>query len=491
MTQIHRRMFLGGAALSGSAALAAASSSFPALHRARRPSDEIRVAVVGIRSRGQHHIRSFHGLPDARVVAVCDVDESLLLKERAKFAERGESLDTYADLRVLLARDDIDAISLATPNHLHALHTIWACQAGKDVYCEKPISHNVFEGRQAVIAAAKYGRVVATGTQARSSTAIQQGIEWMHAGNLGPLTYAWGTCYKPRKSIGKVPNAQEIPGNMAWDLWCGPRGVMPLMRQQLHYDWHWQFATGCGDLGNQGIHQMDICRWGLGRKTLAPRVLSVGGRFGYDDDGDTPNTQFLYFDYEPAPLIFEVRGLPANKEAQTKNWGGGMDRRNGMGIGVSIHAEGGYLAVSNSYASARAYDDKGQLLKEWKGGDDHFAGFIAAVKAQDSTLLASDILEGHLSSALCHMGNDSHRLGWPTHPDSIADAVSGEPHLNTSWERMQAHLVANAVDLKRTPAQLGRWLVLDQETELYVGDSEANVLRRGSYAEGFEVTDEV
>lgn len=480
---------LGRRDLGRLAAAGAAAISLPSF-QSRRPSDEIRVACVGIRSRGNAHIGGFSGLSGVKVVALCDVDESVLNTRLREAAEKGRPAKGYTDLRKLLEDDSIDVVSLATPNHLHALHTIWACQAGKHVYVEKPISHNIWEGRQAVRAARKYGRIVQAGTQSRSSKGIADGVAWIQAGNLGAITHAWGTCFKPRKSIGKVDGPQIVPPTVHWDLYCGPRGVSPLTRRQLHYDWHWQMATGNGDLGNQGIHQMDHCRWGLGENGLAPRVFSVGGRFGYDDDGDSPNTQFICLDYEAAPLIFEVRGLPKDKAARSKNWGGSMDRRMGSSIGATIHAEGGYLHIPN-YSSSRAYDKEGNLVQKWSGASNHFGNFIDAVRAGDPGKLNGGIEQGHFSSALCHMGLDSHRLGAAAGRDEIRAAIAGHGLGSSAFDRFCAHLDANEVDPAAHPATLGRILNLDPSSEKYIDDDEACDLARGSYVPGFEVPGDV
>src|SRR5205807_7292226 len=224
--------------------------------------------------------------------------------------EKGTPVQTYTDVRKLLENKDIDVISTATPNHWHSLITIWSCQAGKDVYVEKPVSHNVFEGRQCVEAARKYNRIVQAGSQGRSNGAQREAFAWIKEGHLGKIKIARGLCYKRRPSIGKVDGPQPIPSQIDYDLWCGPALKLPLTRKKLHYDWHWVWNTGCGDLGNQGIHEMDVARWFLGAMELSPRVFSVGGRLGYVDDGETPNTMVIYHDYPTAPLIFEVRGLP-------------------------------------------------------------------------------------------------------------------------------------------------------------------------------------
>src|SRR5437667_6487800 len=312
MKTMNRRSFLK------STALTAAAVSRPASSWARLPgaNDEIRVAVVGFGGRGKDHISELRGLAkkNVRIVALCDVDKTILDAAVAQFSKRNEKVEGFTDIRKLLELQDLDAVSIATPNHWHSLATILAVQAGKDVYVEKPVCHNVWEGSKMVEAARKHKRIVQAGTQSRSSQAIKEAIEWVRAGNLGKIVIARGLCYKPRTSIGKVDGPQPIPPGVDYDLWCGPAEKLPLMRKRLHYDWHWVWNTGNGDLGNQGIHQMDICRWFLGEMELAPYVISTGGRLGYVDDGETANTQIIYQGYEKAPLIFEVRGLPESKD---------------------------------------------------------------------------------------------------------------------------------------------------------------------------------
>ncbi|MBN1853363.1 MAG: Gfo/Idh/MocA family oxidoreductase, partial [Pirellulales bacterium] len=312
---VSRRMFLKASAAT------AAAGVFTGTLRAQDPvssaNDRITVAVIGLKGRGQSHIQEFA----PNLVALCDCDESVLAECAAEFKKKfGRKVDTYVDYRELIQRDDIDAVSIATPNHTHALIGIAAIQAGKHVYCEKPVSHNVWEGRQFANAAKKYNRIVQCGTQSRSSDGIRAAVEWVQNGGLGAIRYALGTCYKPRQSISKLDKPLEIPKTIHYDLWCGSAEERELYRPKLHYDWHWDFNTGCGDMGNQGIHQMDIARWFLGHELLSPRVISIGGRLGYEDAGDTPNTQVVLHDYPGAPILFETRGLPKSKAAQ-KNWG--------------------------------------------------------------------------------------------------------------------------------------------------------------------------
>ena len=462
--------------------------------RRRRPDlgDELRVAVVGIKSRGAGHIGGLHRLEGVRVVGLCDVDRKILEREAKKFEERDEKVDTEVDFRRFLDRDDIDALSFATPNHWHALQAIWSCQAGKDVYLEKPVSHNVWEGGQIVKAARAHGRVVQTGTQSRSSQGIAEAIDWLQAGNLGRIRLARGLCYKPRQSIGKVQGPQEVPAHVDYDLWCGPATRGPLLRRNLHYDWHWVFDTGNGDVGNQGIHQMDLARWAIGQDALPRRTVSVGGRFGYDDDGNTPNTQIVVHDYgdEAPKLVFEVRGLPRDAASREGGWGGGdMDSYQGARIGVIVDCEKGWLRIPN-YSSAQAFDHEGNEVQTWEGARDHFANFVDAVRSRRSEDLTADIREGHLSSAMCHMGNVSHQMGQPASLKEAEEAVSGQPEAAEALGRMGRHLEANGVDLGQTPLTLGPALELDPETERFADDA-AQVLAARAYREPYVVPQEV
>ncbi len=493
---MNRRKFLTTTSMAAGAFAAACSTSaaptarFSPKSRIIGANDDIRVAVIGFNSRGRDHIEGFKKLKGVRLVALCDVDSRVLEKGRAELAKEGIQVETFTDVRKLLERGDIDVISTATPNHWHALIAIWGCQAGKDVYVEKPVSHNVWEGRQIVKAARKYGRIVQTGTQSRSNPGLREAIDWLHAGNLGTVKVARGLCYKPRQSIGKVSTPTALPSEIDYNLWCGPSPLQPLMREKLHYDWHWQFVTGNGDVGNQGIHQMDIARWVLRETTLSPVVLSVGGRFGYEDDGNTPNSQFVYHGYDRAPLIFEVRGLPKAREFQDGRWGKNMPDYHGAQIGVVVDCEGGKMVIP-SYDSAKAFDRDGKEIKSWKRSADHYANFIAAVRSRRSAELNAEILEGHLSSALCHTGNISHRLGHLLAPEAIRERLQGRPAAAETFARLSEHLTANGVDLAKTPAAFGEVLQMDIQTEKFKSNARANQMLTREYRNGFEVPEQV
>ena len=479
MANVNRRSFIR------STALTAAAASLPARSWARilGANDDIRAAVVGFNGRGRDHLRGLSGLPGVRITALCDVDSRILEAEVKRFKDKNQPVEGFTDMRKLLERKDVDVVTFATPNHWHSLGAIWAIQAGKDVYLEKPVSHNVSEGRRVVEFARKHNRIVQVGTQSRSSlTGIKEAVAWVRAGNLGKILVSRGLCYKRRDSIDKVDGPQPIPSEIDYELWCGPALKLPLTRKRLHYDWHWVWNTGNGDLGNQGIHEMDVARWFLGVNELAPRVFSVGGRVGYIDDGETPNTQVIFQDYPTAPLIFEVRGLPSKTGARE------MDSYKGAGVGNVVECEGGYVTVPN-YASAVAFDNNGQQIKDFKGSESHYANFIKAVRSRKHTDLNADILEGHLSSALCHTGNISYLLGSQKSPDEIREAIKGNKDTAEAFGRMGEHLAANGVDVAKDKLTLGLMLKMGPKTERFIGNAKANELLTRPYRPGFVVPD--
>lgn len=476
MTSISRRTLLKGTLFTGAAALLPGS-------RVLGANEDIRVAVIGFNGRGMSHISDLLSAKGARLVALCDVDPAVLARGVETAKKKGVSVKTYSDVRKLLEDKEIDAITTATPNHWHSLIGVWACQAGKDAYVEKPISHNVWEGRRLVEAARHYQRVVQGGTQSRSSGKIRNAVKWVQAGNLGKIRVVTGYCYKPRQSIGKVGHG-EIPAGLDYNLWTGPAPMKPLARKNLHYDWHWVYDTGNGDMGNQGIHQMDIARWFLGVDELSPRVMSVGGRLGYEDDGETPNTQVVYHDYDKAPLIFETRGLPKSRDMQDpKLWNKSMDP---PGIAVVVECEGGKVLVGDQVA---AFDKSGNKIQDFsnEGGAEHMQNFIDAVRERKPEMLNAECLETHLSSALCHTGLVSHRLGKTMPAGEIRERLQENKLALERFELMKEHLARNGVDLTSTEATLGPWLTCDPKKERFVDNAAANALARGTYREEFSV----
>ncbi|HEY3392321.1 MAG TPA: Gfo/Idh/MocA family oxidoreductase [Lacipirellulaceae bacterium] len=482
---ISRRRFLG---TSAAATAAVWSASWSKTLFAQDTAD-IRIAVIGFNGQGRGHIEASH----RNIVALCDVDERVLDRTAKEMADKyGRKVEKFTDFRRLLERKDINAVSVATPNHIHAWVTVLAAQAGKDVYVEKPASHNIWEGRQMVAAARQNNRVIQCGTQSRSSPSLKEAVEWVQGGGLGKILYAVGTCYKPRQSIGRVERPLEIPKQIHYDLWCGPAEKRDLYRPKLHYDWHWDWNTGNGDMGNQGIHQMDIARWFLGEPALARGVISIGGRLGYDDAGNTPNTQVVYLDYEKAPLIFETRGLPRSKRDQ-EHWGDAMDRFRGSGVGVILQCEKGHVLVPN-YTSVEAFDRSSRRVKHWTTDHDamktHQDNWLAAIASRDPSRLNAEIHEAHLSSSLCHMGGISHQLGKPARMSEILGHVAANDLLSNAVDRMAGHLRANGVDIDSADGVVtfGPWLKLDPSTEKFVDNDAANELRsRSRQRDGYAV----
>jgi len=472
---ISRRQFVKTSALT----VGAASLPLSAWSHAAGANERIRVAVIGTRGRGRGLMGGFA----KHLVAICDCDQEILDARAASFdKQHGTTLAKYTDYRKLVESPDIDAVVIATPNHTHALIGIEAMQAGKDVYVEKPCSHNVWEGRQLVNAARKNDRICQIGTQSRSDNAIRQAVEYVQGGKLGKLQYVIGTCYKPRKSIGKLDQPLQIPSHVDYDLWCGPAPKVDLFRPQLHYDWHWDFNTGCGDMGNQGVHQMDVARWFVGEAGLPRRVMSVGGRLGYEDAADTPNTEVSFYDFETAPLIFETRGLPSSKEAQS-NWGRSMDAYRGLRIGVLAQCENGYAR------DGTVFDNDDQLVERFSGGGSHAANFLKAVRSRKLSDLNAEILEGHVSSSLCHLGQLSYQIGEKATAREIGDKIGAQPQLADSFDRMAEHLRANEIDIDSSTLTLGPWLEVDSESEQITNNPQANGLMTREYRAPFVVPD--
>jgi len=488
---LNRRRFLQNLSITASAAaLGRADLVLSAEEQpSRSANDKLGYAVVGVNGQGNGHLGVLTDRDDVEILYICDVDERVGRQRAEQVGQKqGRTPEYVQDFRRALEDDAVDCVSTATPNHWHALVTIWSLQAGKDVYVEKPVSHNVWEGRQMVNWARRLDRICQCGTQSRSSESLHEAVAYAQSGQLGAIQYAVGTCYKPRKSIGRLEQPLQIPENIDYDLWCGPAAKVDLYRPKLHYDWHWDFNTGNGDMGNQGIHQMDIARWFLGVDAVSPRVMSIGGRLGYEDAGNTPNTQVVYHDYPDAPLIFETRGLPK----RDLDWDQGMPEYRGSRIGVIVQCEQGYVLVPN-YLAATAFDNDGNELEAWSSPGDtlarHHANFIQAVRSRNHEDLNADILEGHLSSALCHTGAVSHRVGARAAGEEIAAKIRGDELCSDSYSRMADHLDANGIDVAGAVLTLGPWLDMDLETETFVDNEEANGLLTREYREGFVVPD--
>jgi predicted dehydrogenase len=473
MTRLTRRAFVQTAV--------AAGASWTARSWARVPgaNGDLRVAVVGLNGKGKDHVTAFRGIPGVRVVALCDVDRAVLEQNAEAARALGEQPKTFESYRDLLAQPDIDVVSIVTPNHQHTLQAIWALQAGKDVFLEKPVCHDLWEGRQLVLAANRYRQIIQAGMQNRSSPAIAGALAWQRAGHIGKVTAARALCFKRRESIGKTSGPQPVPSSVNYDLWLGPLPPGPLRRTRLHYDWHWQWDTGNGDIGNQGNHQLDVARRFLGQAGLPLRVSSAGGRLGYQDDGETPNTLIVRYDYPSAPLILELRGLPAKAGGAAAPAAEPMDEYRGLSVGNVIECEGGYIVVpARDYSSAQAFDTKGTLLKEWSGVHHHYDNFIAAVRSRKASELNAPIVEGQISSGLSHLANLSQRLGHTARAAEVAKALSGEPRMADAFARMSQHLTQNGIDVGQVALQLGLTLTLDGKSGAFTGEHAALATQR-------------
>lgn len=417
-----RRSFIKKTALGttgitlGASTLAMSAKSYNAISGA---NDRINMCVIGIRGRGFDHLKNWTSMSkkdNLMVKTICDVDENLFA-ERLDAAKKNQGVKpgTEVDMRRVYDDQEIDAVSIATPNHWHALATIWAVQAGKHVYAEKPCSHNIWEGRQMVEAAKKYKKIVQVGFQNRSISNVRKAMQALHNGVIGDVYLAKGLCYKPRGSFGKSPNSAP-PKGLHYDLWLGPAKWRPYNEKRGHYNWHWHWNTGNGDIGNQGPHQWDIARWGMNKDEHPVSVQSTGGYFKYTDcSQETPNTQTAVMKYRDGKILqFEVRGLDTFGEGNF-----------GVKIGNLFYGTEGWMEIKgskwNTYLGKKGEpgpnseapngDNKveGYLAAPGSGG--HFANFLAAVRSGQQSDLTCDIYEGFRSTCLPHLANISYRLG--------------------------------------------------------------------------------
>jgi predicted dehydrogenase len=419
---MNRRTFIQSSAIAMASGMTALGAN-----------DRINVAVVGLRGRGRDHITSYSKLPEARIAAVCDIDQAQI--ERAvQFTDKltgSKPQKTYQDIRKLLEDKDVDAISIATCNHWHALATIWACQAGKDVYVEKPASHEIWEGRKMVEAARKYNRMVQVGMQSRTTEHKIRAMQLLQEGAIGKVYMARGLCYKRRKSIGHQPNG-PIPAGVDYNTWLGPAPMRPFNPNRFHYNWHWFWDTGNGDIGNQGVHEMDIARWGLNKKTLPSIVTCEGGKFVYDDDQETPNTELAVFKYDDCELQFEVRGLLTGGEGAIDY----ADGNNGY-VGNMFYGSDGWMSVDLKGFQIYLGEDR-KVAKEMKHVEPeewtttpHVQNFLKAVRSRNPKDLTCDIEEGYFSAALCHMANISYRTGRKLHFDPKTERFVNDEEANS------------------------------------------------------------
>lgn len=420
---MHRRHFLMTSA-------AAVGSSVRSL---ASPNDTVRVALVGVRGQGKSHIKAYLPMKNVEIAAVVDIDQSIL-NERLGEIEKasGKRPAGFSDLRKVLDDKSIDAVSIATPNHSHTLQTIWSCQAGKHVYVEKPCSHNIFESRQIVAAARKYNRLVQHGTNSRSTVALREAVQKLNEGVIGDVYMARGLCFKWRDTIGRA-KPEPVPAGVDYDLWLGPAPKREFTKNRFHYNWHWFWDYGNGDFGNQGIHEVDICRWGLGVK-YPSKISAIGGHFMFDDDQETPNTLTATYEFHEGGrkrmMVFEVRHWMSNHEA-----GIGEKKGNPNTIGNLFYGSKGYMAIDgyNSYKTFLGKEQEpGPARTE---GGSNWANFIDALRSGRQSDLNAEIEEGALSSTLMHLANISYRVGRTLHFDAEALKVTGDEEANRLFTR--------------------------------------------------------
>ena len=498
MSRLTRRTFLKSAAATAGVGLFTIAGT-KASGRVLGANDTVRVCIAGINGRGRDHINQYTGMKGVQITHLVDPDSSLFEARGDSIKKRGGNTPKcFQDIRMALEDKDFDAVSIASCNHWHSLLTIWSCQAGKDVYVEKPCSHNVFEGRKCVEAARRHNRIVQHGTQSRSS---QKGESWaqqiaaIKTGKYGKLLISYGYASKPRGSIG-FKEIEQPPKELDFNLWLGPAAEQAFHKNLVHYNWHWFWDFGNGEIGNQGVHQMDIARWAITAATgmVGPKsVISMGGRFGYQDQGQTPNTQLTIFDFGGVKLFFEDRGLVDKKTQKVTNEfyleAGAI--KNGKFYPKGSDKGEELVAVplsANPIAEALAKDkkEKGDTV------DPNFANFIACVRSRRQDQLNADILEGHLSAALCHLGNISYRLGQEVPLNSPATALGDDKRAQEALEDMKQHLVGAAgIKLQSDKYRLGRLLQYDATAEKFVGDDEANKLLTRPYRQPFVVPESV
>jgi predicted dehydrogenase len=476
--------------------------SLPTWARAAGSNGEIRVAVIGFNGRGAGHIGSLLKIKGCRIVALCDVDSAVMNKQVANLKKQNLEVKQYTDYRKLVEDKDIDAVTIATPNHTHTLIALTALAAGKHVYVEKPVCHNITEGTallKAADVAAKRGQILQHGMQRRSDLGWAAAVDFARSGEIGKLVLSRGTNYKMRPSIGKVSGPQEAPSTVNYDLWSGPRPIAPVMREKFHYDWHWQWPYGSGDIGNQGPHQLDVARWVLGNPEKLPmRVMSFGNRWGYTDDGMTPNNQMALYDYGKGhvPILFDNRGLPAkNMEwGQNKKDGRmpvfyvtGQGKGGSTQIGNVFHCEGGYVAES------KAYDNEGNMIKkfeDFREGPEHMPNFIASIQAGKLVNPNLHVSNGFHAASLAHLANISYRVGKKAKPGEIKERLQGDKFAAATFENFVQNLSDDQIDIGVDQAVLGPWLTFNPDTFKFEGEfaEEANAITaQDTYRKGFEL----
>ncbi|QDV27932.1 Gfo/Idh/MocA family protein [Aureliella helgolandensis] len=473
--QLNRRTLLGAAAATG------ALWTFPSQSARAMANEEIRVGFISCGGRSGEHMRVFHNMPGVVVAALCDPDESQLAGKAKSFPKA----KTYADLRDLLEDDDIDAVVIATCNHWHCLAAIWAMEAGKDVYVEKPLSHSQWEGEQTINAARKYNRICQVGTQQRSDPMQAEIKKFLHEEKgLGKIQSCRVNRYGVRQPIGKRATPLAIGKGVNYDLWLGPAQDQPIYRDKLQYDWHWDFNTGSGEMGNWGVHVLDDARNNvfLDKVSLPSRIMGGGGRVAWGDAGNTPNVHFVYFDTGEIPTVIGLSNLTA----------GGQSKKSpghpGPGSGYIAYCEGG--RYEGQRGRGAAFDNNGKLIREFKGnsgGTLHQENFIACVRSRDASQLNTDIEMGHYSTGWCNLANIAYRVGDTYSADAAGELSQEVPEWGALIDEMQTHVGSHSVAMNEL--KLSPMLEFNPEKGAFTGASaaQANALLKREYRAGYEV----
>jgi predicted dehydrogenase len=482
MARQTRRKFLKKTASAGAAYSLFTISGTKSSGEVVGANSKIRVAVVGIHGRGGYHSSVYSQIEGVEVTHLVDVDASQFEPAKKRLESSGARAPRcFQDVRDVLDDPNVDAVSIATCNHTHALYTVWACQAGKDVYVEKPLSHNVFEGRQCVEAARRYHRVVQHGTQQRSQQSWANEIAAVQSGNYGKLLVSKGYCCKPRWSIGYKP-IEDPPAHLDFKLWLGPAPEQPFHTNLVHYNWHWFRDFGNGDIGNRGVHQIDVARWAIPGATLPTRVWSLGGRFGYDDQGETPNIQLSAMEFGDVTLLFETRGLVGKHKGFERQLHNEYYTTEGLIREEKFYPQDGGEAVPISGGTPR------QVAQSEHGP---FGCFIQAIRSRRPEDNNADAEVGHYSSALCHLGNISYWLGEEVPFSARQQSLGDNKQVVEAFEKVKANCRAVGMDLAESTYQMGRVLEFDPRTEKFVDDKEANRLLTREYRAPFVMPETV
>jgi predicted dehydrogenase len=478
MSRINRRRFL--AATSAVAGGSLLLSGRRASGQIRGANDRVRVAVVGCGGRGGSHIGGWTGEENVEIAYLVDPEERNLsnrLQDLTRKVEGKYQVQGVADARRVFDDDSVDDISVATPNHWHSLMTIWAAQAGKHVYVEKPMSHDVVEGRVALEAQKKYGVVIQHGTQTRSSASVAGLHEAINAGKFGKLKISYGYCCKPREGIGfELPTAP--PSNLDWNLWRGPAVIDQFHNNYVHYNWHWFWESGNGDLNNQGTHQLDVARWALAPDQTSPvRVMALGNRFMWADQGETPNTMFAIAEYPNGQYVyFNVRNV--NYEGYPRQ------------VENQYYFEDGGKIIDDRYYPAGSSEGERVEVEPGKvtpGGN--WGAFIAAIRANDPSMANGTAEDAHYACLMGHLMNNSYRLGRKVPFNAKAGGFADNPDAQEHFEKLH-EIMAQGVGVPDNEEYIvGPWLTFDPETERHTGDfaEEANRLLKDPNREGFQV----